>query len=269
MPIRQWLNCFSVFGVQRLGKAIRASCLLLLLSILLSGCIDYDMAIQYHSPNQGEFVQHIQSNRLQTLNREAQQHWVEAIERITQTLGGRLERNANGLAVAIPFTSSADLEKKFNQFYRRLSQSALIESDRSMPSVNGHLAIQCSNFLLVERNRLRYYVDLRSLGVRSATGDVLVSPTSLINLEFKLNTPWGSRSNAKPETLKPRSLKGGKQLIWTLIPGEENWIDTSFWLPNPIGLGSFAILLFVLLGNFLKYPQTPEIPRPPTQQASL
>lgn len=269
MPIKQWLNCFSVFWVQRIEKAIRASCLLLLLSISLSGCIDYDMAIQYHSPNQGEFVQHIQSNRLQTLNSEAKQRWVEAIERTTQKLGGRLERNADGLEVAIPFASSADLEKKFNQFYSSLSQSMLIESDRTMPSVSGHLAIQCSNFLVVERNRLRYDVDLRSLGVRSITGDVLVSPTSLINLEFKLDTPWGSRSNAKLETLKPRSLKGGKKLIWTLIPGEKNLIDTTFWMPNPIGLGSVAILLFVLLGNFLKYPQTAEILRPPTQQASL
>ncbi len=258
MQLKKWLNF------------LRTGCLLLLLSISLSGCIDYDMTIHYRNPNQGEFVQHIQlSERLQTLNSEVQQRWIEAIERTTQKLGGRLQHNADGLSAAIPFTSSADLEKKFNRFYSGLGQSALLEPDSGIASVTGHLAIQRSNFILVERNRLRYDVDLRSLGVRSATGDVLVSPTSLINLEFKLDTPWGSRSSANSETLKPRSLKGGKKLIWTLVPGEENRIDTTFWLPNPIGLGSVAILLFVLLGRFLKYPQPAEILHPPTQQPSL
>jgi hypothetical protein len=250
---------------------IRTGCFLLLLSISLSGCIDYDTTIHYRSPNQGEFVQHIQlSERLQTLNQEAQQRWIEAIQRTTKKLGGGLKRSPDtGLVVTIPFISSADLEKKFNQFYRSLGQAALTESDSGIPSVSGHLAIQRSNFLLIERNRLRYEIDLRSLGVRSTTGDVLVSPTSLITLEFKLDTPWGSRSNADPGTLKPRSLQGGKKLIWTLIPGEENGIDTTFWMPNPIGLGSVAILFFVLLGRFLKYPQTAEILHPPTQQSSL
>ena len=291
MQLKKWLNSVS-FLVQRTRTAIcgtlaklstglpagiaatlaiiRTSCLFLLLSISLSGCIDYDLAIHYRSPNQGEFVQHIQlGERLQTLNSDAQQRWVEAVERTAQKLGGRLQRDPSGLAVTIPFISSADLEKKFNQFYKTLGQSALVEPDSGIPSVTGHLAIQRSNLILVERNRLRYEVDLRSLGVRSATGDVLVSPTSLINLEFKLDTPWGSRTNAKSETLKPRSLKGGKRLIWTLIPGEENWIDTTFWMPNPIGLGSLAILLFVLLGRFLKYPQPSEILHPTTEQASL
>jgi len=291
MQIRKWLNSFS-FLVPSMGQAIcetlaklctglpagiaatfatiRTSCLLLILSISLSGCIDYDLAIHYRSPNRGEFVQHIQlSERLKTFNSEVQQRWIEAIERTAQKLGGRLQRNPTGLMVTIPFISSADLEKKFNQFYSRLSQSALVETDSGIPSVTGHLVIQRSNFLLIERNRLRYEVDLRSLGVRSTTGDVLVSPTSLINLEFKLDTPWGSRTNANSETLKPRSLKGGKRLIWTLIPGEKNLIDTIFWMPNPIGLGSLAILLFVLLGRFLKYPQPSEILHPPTQQASL
>ncbi|MEX0268167.1 DUF3153 domain-containing protein [Leptolyngbyaceae cyanobacterium UHCC 1019] len=258
MQLKKWLNF------------IRTSCCLLLLSISLSGCIDYDTTIHYRSPNQGEFVQHIQlSERLQPLNSEVQQRWIEAIEQTTRKLGGKLQRNADGLSVAIPFISSADLEKKFNQFYNGLGQSMRVAADSSIPSVAGHLAIQHSNFLLIERNRLRYEIDLRSLGVRSTTGDVLVSPTSLITLEFKLDTPWGSRSNANLETLKPRSLKGGKTLIWTLIPGAENWIDTTFWMPNPLGLGSVAILLFVLLGRFFKYPQTSEILHPPPQQPSL
>ncbi|MBM0743589.1 DUF3153 domain-containing protein [Phormidium sp. CLA17] len=255
-------------GIATTLSIIRASCLPLLLSISLSGCIDYDMAIHYRSPNQGEFVQHIQSDRLQTLTSELQQHWIKAIEQTTQKLGGRLQRDPNGLEVVIPFSSSADLEKKFNQFYNGLGQSALIEPNSGIPAITGHLAIQRSNFILVERNRLRYDIDLRSLGVRSVAGDVLVSPTSLINLEFKLDTPWGSRNNADPTTLKPRSLKDGKKLIWALIPGEENLVDTTFWMPNFIGLGSIAILLFVLLGRFLKYPQTSDILNPPPQQAS-
>jgi hypothetical protein len=258
MQLRKWLNF------------IRTSCCLLLLSITLSGCIDYDTTLHYRSPNQGEFVQHIQlSQRLQSLNSEEQQRWIEAIDRTTRKLGGRFQHNSDGLSVAIPFISSADLEKKFNQFYRSLGQSTLVTADSSISPIAGHLAIQHSNFLLVERNRLRYEIDLRSLGVRSTTGDVLVSPTSLINLEFKLETPWGSRSNANSGTLKPRSLKSGKKLIWLLIPGKENVIDTIFWMPNPLGLGTVAILLFVLLGRFFKYPQTSEIIHPPIQQPSL
>jgi hypothetical protein len=279
MRLKQWLTWLPVFLVRQTERTIAASfasirhtCFLLLLSISLSGCIDYDVAIQYHSPNQGEFVQHIQlSERLKTLNREAQQQWIKAIQKTTQTLGGKFQPSPDsGLTVTIPFSSSAELEKKFNQFYSVLGKSPLLgETKSSIPAVTGHLTIQRSNFILLERNRLRYEVDLRSLGVRSTDGDVLVSPTSLIAIEFKLNTPWGSRSSANSETLRPRSLSNGKKLIWTLIPGAENLIDTTFWMPNPLGFGTLAILLFVLLGKFLKYPQPSEILHPPTQQSSL
>ncbi|MCU0552078.1 MAG: DUF3153 domain-containing protein, partial [Leptolyngbya sp. Prado105] len=44
----------------------------------------------------------------------------------------------------------------------------------------------------------------------------------------------------------------GKQLVWTLQPGQQNHIETAFWMPNPLGIGTALIFVIVAAGSFFK-----------------
>jgi len=229
--------------------------LVCVVAIALSGCVESDVSVHFDSPNRGEIVQHIQfSERLQNLSGSSLQEWTRTLERQAAAVGGKVQKvSPQAVEVKIGFTSSEELEQKFNQFFAIFNQAEFVGS--RLPSITSELTIAHSNFLLLERDRLTYTIDLRSLGVVSTSGEVLVSPVSLIDLQFGLETPWGARSIANTNTLKPRSLKGNKKLIWTLIPGEENTLETVFWMPNPLGLGTVAIVLLIFVGRFFKYPQ--------------
>jgi hypothetical protein len=152
--------------------------------------------------------------------------------------------------VRIPFSNGADLEAKFNQFFRAETEPSVSDSDAELdsPKLTSHLMFTESNLLLLERNRLSLDVDLRSLGVLSANGNLLVSPGPLIDLEFSLNTPWGARSVNSFN----QAVRQGNQLTWTLKPGEVNHLEAVFWIPSPLGIGTVAIALLVMGGSFIK-----------------
>lgn len=233
---------------------------MLLLSLFLSGCVRYDVGVRFDSPHRGVFTQHIQlEERLQQFSGTTVQQWLKLIEQRSQQLGGRIDRLPdNDLLVTIPFTSSGDLEKKFNQFLSPLEQGSSVST--ALPPIVSRFTLATSNLLLVERNHLRYELDLRSLGVRSSSGSLLLSPTALIDLEFRLQTPWGAKSLPTANSEAPTTDPSGKTLVWQLMPGELNQLDVVFWLPSPLGIGALAIVLFVVVGRFLKYPRSPAVP---------
>ncbi|MBW4474558.1 MAG: DUF3153 domain-containing protein [Stenomitos rutilans HA7619-LM2] len=235
--------------------------LMLLLSLLLSGCVRYDVGVRFDSPNRGEFTQHIQlEERLQQLSGTTAQQWLKLIEQRSQKLGGRIEHLPdNDLLVTIPFTSSGDLERKFNQFFSSLEKDSPAAAI-ALPPIASRFTLANSNLLLVERNHLRYELDLRSLGVRSSSGSLLLSPTSLVDLEFRLQTPWGAKSLTAANSKAPNSDPSGKTLVWQLVPGELNQLEVVFWLPSPLGIGTLAIVLVILIGRFLKDPRSPAAP---------
>ena len=231
--------------------------LMLLASLLLSGCVRYDVSVRFDSPNRGEFTQHIQlEERLQRFSGSTAQQWLTLIEQRSQQLGGRIDRLPDhDLLVTIPFTSSGDLQTKFNQFFSPLEQNSAAATAIALPPIASQFTLSTSNLLLVERNHLRYELDLRSLGVRSSSGSLLLSPASLIDLEFRLQTPWGAKSIPTASN-QPEAVPSGKTLVWQLVPGALNHLEVVFWLPSPLGLGTLAIVLLVLVGRFLKYPRS-------------
>ncbi|MBW4695646.1 MAG: DUF3153 domain-containing protein [Lyngbya sp. HA4199-MV5] len=233
----------------------------ILLSLLLSGCMRYDVGVRFDSPNQGTFTQHIRlEERLQQLSGTTAQQWLKLIEQRSQQLGGRIDRLPdNDLLVTIPFTSSGDLQRKFNQFFSPLEKVSPVPAS-ALPPIASRFTLATSNLLLVERNHLRYELDLRSLGVRSSSGSVLLSPASLIDLEFRLQTPWGAKSLTAANLTSPAGALSGKTLVWQLVPGTLNQLEVVFWLPSPLGIGTVAIVLLVLVGRFLKYPRAQTVP---------
>ncbi|MBL1176143.1 DUF3153 domain-containing protein [Pantanalinema sp. GBBB05] len=236
----------------------RMGLVLLFAPLLLTGCVDYGINIHFHHPNRGEIVQHIQlGERLSSLGGVAIQDWLQTIEHRSRSLGGKVKRLSDQeMIVQIPFGSSDELATKFNQFFHPAAQDRSNAEGTTLPEIDSHLSVSHSNFLLLERDHLTYDLDVRSLGVTAADGNVLVSPTSLIALEFRLNTPWGAQSSiAAPDVLQPIASPDGTQLLWRLVPGDKNHLEATFWMPNWLGIGTVIILLVVGLGIYLKYPR--------------
>lgn len=249
--------------IKSLFKRMRLLCILLLASLLLSGCVDYDLGINLNNADYGKFVQHITlGDKLTSFSGDAVYEWLDSIERRARELDGKAKRiSQEEVIVTIPFSNGRELERKYNTFFNSRndpkSRSAKAESESQLPKIDSNLLLKQSNFLLLVRNQLIYDLDLRSLGLISSKGNALTNTGSIIDLEFSLNTPWGASSiEQTKDSIEP--LENNKQLSWKLKPGQLNHIEAVFWLPSPMGIGTLLIVLFVGLGIFLRYRFMPD-----------
>ncbi|GFE68227.1 DUF3153 domain-containing protein [Chroococcus sp. FPU101] len=235
--------------------------LMIVLLTLLSGCVKYDVRVNFKDQHHGEIVQTIiLGQRLTTLNKEESEQWLDSIEQRAKLLGGSAKRfSPEEVSVTIPFNSSRDLTKKFNQFFNPTSNSAtsIAQGENSeLLQLESKMITRQSNLIFFERNYINLNVDLRALGVLSNQGNVIVSPGSLIDLEFSLKTPWAAKplitSNAEVTPV-------GNQLIWHLQPGKINTLEAVFWLPSYLGIGTGIIIVLMLLGYLFKYKRFPGV----------
>ncbi len=243
--------------------------LVLLASLLLSGCVQYDVGVNFDNPNRGELVQHIKlGERLTSFSGDSVSEWLHSIERRSRQLEGKTRRlSKSEIIVTIPFSNGKELQAKFNEFFHassNLKSTSVNELDSDLPKIASNLLLVENNWLLLVRNRLIYDLDLRSLALISSKGNVLANAGSLLDLEFSLKTPWGAKSIQSTEySIQPQTNKN--QLVWELKPGKLNHIEAVFWLPSPLGIGSLLIILFVGVGLYLRYSFMPD---PRTQFAS-
>jgi len=264
-----------VRGIRAVWERWRVLGAILFASLLLSGCVEYDVGVNFESQTHGELVQHIQlGEQLTSFSGATVREWLDSIDRRARLLGGRTKRlSQQEMTVTIPFNNGAELQEKFNQFFnppdkKKSQPAAALETQ--LPEIKSHLGVSQNNYLLALRNRLSYDLDMRSLGVLSSEGNVLVSAGSLLDLNFRLNTPWGARSVDTDGALSPEIRQEGRQLVWTLNPGQVNHLEVIFWVPSPIGIGAVAIILLVATGTFLKYRLLPALgaakrPKPPVE----
>ena len=245
--------------------------MLLAACLLLTGCVRYDVQVSFESQTHGEIVQHIQiGERLSAFSSETAEAWLDSIDRRARRLRGRTKRLSDQeMVVTIPFNNGAELAEKFNRFLNpsesNKSQDAALES--SLPEIASSMKVTQNNWLLLLRNRLSYDVDLRSLGVIAANGNVAIAPGALVDLQFALSTPWGARSiepDAPPAdasegwvAIAPEIEDEGRTLVFSLQPGQLNHLEAVFWVPSFIGIGTVAIALFVAAGIFLRYRLLP------------
>ena len=229
---------------------------LFVVCLITSGCVDYDVAVQFDSPNRGAIVQKIQlDDRLRTFTSGTAQTWLTNIDQRVKRLQGKTRKLSNQEVLAtIPFNNGQDLERKFNEFFSSELPSKRGKKPLELP--NSKFVVKQGNFILFERTHFIYDVDLRSLGVAAPDGDVLVSP--LLDLQFKLDAPWGAKSLSKGAVIPAR--REGKQLIWTLQPGEQNHIEAVFWMPSPLGIGSLIVIAIVVAGIYVKNQQPAATP---------
>lgn len=243
--------------IAKLSRSFKHLIVLLVVCLVTSGCVNYDVGVQFDSPNRGTIVQKVQlDDRLLTSG--TPQTWLTNLEQRARKLGGKVRKvSSNEMIATIPFSNGQDLEKKFNRFFSaELAAKVRSKKPLELPKIDSKLVVKQGNFILLERTRLIYDVDLRPLGVAAPDGSVLVNPNALLDLEFSLEAPWGAQSltRTKNGTVIP-ARRNGKQLVWTLQPGQQNHIETAFWMPNPLGIGTIVIVAIVIAGIFFKNQQ--------------
>jgi Protein of unknown function (DUF3153) len=239
---------------------LRVFLVAILAVVLLSGCVQYDLGVNWEGAHRGKFVQHIKlEERLTNFSNSQVQDWLQSIERRAKQLDGKTKRISNQeIVVTIPFSNAKELESKFNQFFNPVEQKSDSQEALNLPKFDSKVHLNQGNFIFWERGRLSYDLDLRSLGVLSDNGSVIVSPSSLLNLQFSLVTPWGARSIEKDaNSIVAEVDDQGHKLVWTLQPGQINHLEAVFLLPNPLGVGTLLIVLFVLAGFYVKYKSFP------------
>jgi hypothetical protein len=197
------------------------------------------------------------SEQLTNFSQEESEKWLKSIETRTRGLQGRIKRiSPQEIVVTIPFSNGQELVEKFNKFFNPSSQAVTNPQQGDaidLVQLKSEISFEQSNLLLVERNKLHLDVDLRALGVISKQGNIIVSPGSLVDLEFTLNTPWGASTSG----VSPEKRDGGHQLVWKLEPGQIDRIDAVFWVPSPLGLGTIGIIVLIVAGFYLKYKRLP------------
>ena len=170
-------------GLMAVIKAMRRSQvfgLILLSSLLLSGCVQYQVGVNFDNPNHGEIVQHIKlGERLVSFSGESASAWLSSIERRARQLQGKAKRLSNEeITVTIPFNNGAELEEKFNTFFNptgKKNSDVTIEGS-DLPQIDSHLSLNQNNLLLLVRNRLSYDLDLRSLELISTNSNLQITP---------------------------------------------------------------------------------------------
>ncbi len=240
--------------------------LILALSLVLGGCVRYDVGIQFSDQHHGSIIQHIQlGEQLTTLSQAEVDRWLTSLESRAIALRGKTQRpSPQELVVTIPFANGQDLVSKFNRFFNPQSTQGRTPSDPDqldLLQLKAEMAIEQHNWLFFDQNRLRLTVDLRALGVLSQQGNILLSPGSLIDLSVDLQSPFAIRSSVSDEetSLLPEARESRSQALWQLKPGQINTLEAVFWVPSYLALGSMAIIGLCLGGFYAKYKRWPGV----------
>lgn len=250
-------------------KSFKTLLIVFCAALLLSGCVQTDIGINFQDQTHGQILQKIQlSERIASLNSNVVDDWIQSLKRRVRRVNGYTKRVSNReLVVTIPFNNSADLEQKFNTFFNPIESKNNRKADElesELPQFSSHLSQTQNNWIFVLRNHLSLELDLKSLALVSTSDQVLINSGEILDLQFSLNTPWGAKiidpqfDQDFTEALAVSENLDGKQIVWTLKPGEINKLEAIFWVPSPVGIGTILIILFIYLGFSLKYRLLPK-----------
>ena len=185
---------------------------------LLTGCVDYNLGIQFESPNAGQLTHRI---RLENYTNPTAQAFLQQVRQQTEHVQGSFRSlSPQESLVTVPFHTATELEQSFNRFFQP-DRGNTAASD--LPIVVSHVTIDQGNWLLFEHDRLTFDVDLSAFGLQGT--ERFADPGTLFNLTMAVNNR-----------------------TWDLYAGRKNHVVTDLWMPMPLGWGTVAIALLVGLG---------------------
>ena len=204
------------------------------LSLCLSGCVDYELGIQFDSQTHGSLVQTLHlDDQFVALNSEVRKQWLEVFIQEAKTFSGKATSLEDGtLQVKIDFNNGADLVKKFNQLF---AADGLMTQVPGAPPLLAHVDLTQKNWGVVLQNHLQAEIDLRELTADSAIGNGgALDRWRTLDLSFQIDSMADSSH-------------------WDLQPGQLNTIDATFWIPSPIGIGAVVITLLCAGGYGVRH----------------
>ena len=216
---------------------------LVALVVLLTGCIQYDLDIQFDSQTHGRLVQQWRWQSSAIAPHPTLDPWVQILTDRTQAVGGKIQFiGKDALKITVPFNNGKDLETRFNQFFNPSSSSAPF----TLPGgeqIQAEMALRQNNWLLAIDNHIDLYLDLTAVLDGERIQFPLLQGAKLLQGNVTLTTPWGVKAD------DPDASAG----TWPLTTGVVNHIEADFWVPSPIGIGAIAIALIVVVGYGFKY----------------
>ncbi|MDT9299163.1 MAG: DUF3153 domain-containing protein [Limnospira sp. PMC 1281.21] len=242
-------------------KRLRVLIISCLVSLMLGGCVHSDIGIEFSDQTHGKIVQHIRlAEGVTNFGSDALDEWLPSLRRRAKLLNGKAKQLSNQeIEVTIPFDNGADLQKKFSAFFNPMtppSSRSLPATEGQLPQFASDLRLKQNNLIFALRNRINLELDLTSLALVASEDNVIVGAENLIDLEFRLITPWGARviGDGNPDSdSNPTTEENGKLVVWTLKPGDINRLEAIFWVPSPVGIGTAIIAVFAYFGFLLKY----------------
>ena len=236
---------------------------LLLLPLLLSGCLRYDLTLRFDHHTHGQIEQTLAlSERGAALAQPTLAPWLEELKVRSRPLGGQLSQSPQTVTLTVPFGTARDLGDRFQQLFSTPelatvpSQAEAFNLGEPSPTylqlpgwgpVPFELGLDQTNWVFVSRTHLTYSLDLHDL---PANEEDAATP-AWAELRFRLRVPWGL-AQISPTATPPLS-QDATGAVWQLQPGQTTHIDAVFWLPNAIALGTLGIVALVLGGYGLRY----------------
>jgi hypothetical protein len=211
--------------------------------LLLTGCLQYDLDIQFDSQTHGQFVQQLHWRGEPITNNRDLRQWLEVLGDRTQLVGGKTHPlNDTTWEITVPFNNGKELEAKFNQFFNPMDA----EMPFTLPSgdpIRAELSLRQGNWIVAISNHLELSLDLTAVPDLTATGLPLLQSQQLLDGRIHVLAPW----------VRSPSGTWVTDASWSLVPGAINRIEADFWIPSPIGIGAIAIGVLMTIGYSLKY----------------
>lgn len=224
--------------------------------VLLTGCIQYDLDLQFDSQTHGQIVQRLHWSNGGAVSAAQLQAWQSPLGDRVRQVGGQLRQvDPLTLEVTVPFHNGADFVDRFNRFFGGDAAHTPLTLPTGDP-LAATATLSQGNWGVALFNRLSLRVDLRALPDGEALPGARLQSVQWWTGAIALTTPWGLRAvTASPTALpgSPPAPRDGTNARWALVPGQVNYLEVTFWLPSPIGIGLLGIGVLVAIGYGLRY----------------